>query len=92
MTKILDPTDENKPIIRRVSYRPKNLEGTIGLLDISKPRGNILIDRIQELLENSKLGITVKKYSKPTYTKPLPESLGKKIRAECDFVIEALAD
>ena len=92
MTKILDPTDERKPIMRRLAHRPENLKGTIGFLDISKPRGNILIDRLQELLENKKIGITIRKYSKPTYTKPIPESLGNKIRAECDFVIEALAD
>ena len=92
MKKILDPPDEREPIIRRLANRSKNLEGTIGLLDISKPRGNILINRIQELLENNEIGITVRKYSKPTYTKPMPESLGNKIRAECDFVIEALAD
>jgi len=31
-------------------------------------------------------------YSKPTFTKPAPEDLRRKIAEECAFVIEALAD
>ena len=44
MTTILDPTDERKPVARQVTARPGTLSGTIGLLDIRKPRGNVLLD------------------------------------------------
>ena len=48
MTKVLDPTNEATPTdIPRVA-RPESLEGlTVGLLDISKPRGDRFLDRIE---------------------------------------------
>ena len=51
MTKVLDPTNEATPAdIPRVS-RPESLDGlTVGLLDISKPRGDRFLDRIEERL------------------------------------------
>ena len=39
---ILDPTDERVPVERQISRRNGSISGTIGLLDISKPRGNVL--------------------------------------------------
>jgi len=91
MTTVLDPTNESTPaVIERVS-RPESLAGlTIGLLDISKPRGNVFLDRIEERL--TELGSTVKRYKKPTFTKPAPVDLRHLISTECDAVIEALAD
>ena len=44
MTQILDPTDEREPIKRSLAPRPSVLSGTLALLDISKPRGHVLID------------------------------------------------
>lgn len=92
MTTILDPTDERIPVRRALSARPEAITGTIALLDISKPRGNVLIDRLQERLGERLPGVTFKRYAKPTFTKPAPEDLRRKIAQECDFVIEALAD
>lgn len=91
MTKVLDPTNETKPTeITRVA-RPASLKGlTVGLLDISKPRGNRFLDRIEErLLEQ---GIKVERFRKPTFTKPAPVDLRHEISTKCDVVIEALAD
>jgi hypothetical protein len=34
----------------------------------------------------------VRRYAKPTYTKPTPPDRRREIAAECDVVIEALAD
>ena len=62
------------------------------LLDISKPRGNVLIDRLQEQLALRLPEITIKRYSKPTFTKPAPDDLRRTIAEESDFVVEALAD
>ena len=91
MTTILDPTSETQPITRQRVARPASIEGlTVGLLDISKPRGNVFLDRLEELLVER--GLEVKRYKKPTFTKPAPADLRYQISQECNLVIEALAD
>jgi hypothetical protein len=92
MVTILDPTDERVPIRRSLTARPEAITGTVGLLDISKPRGDVFIDRLEVRLQERLPGVTLKRYSKPTFTKPAPEDLRRKIAEECSFVIEALAD
>ncbi len=91
-TVILDPTDEREPVRRQLAARTEHLHGTVGLLDISKPRGNVLLDRVEELLHERAPGVTVKRYRKPTFAKPAPEDLRRQIAVECTLVIEALAD
>lgn len=91
MVIVLDPTDEARPSSRTVGPRPGDLAGrTVGLLDISKPRGEVYLDRLAALLGEH--GATVRRYAKPTFTKPMPADLRAEIAAECDVVIEALAD
>ena len=91
MTTVLDPTSEQAPAARELATRPESLAGlTVGLLDISKPRGNVFLDRVSERL--SGLGATVNRYTKPTFTKPAPIDLRHEIATTCDAVIEALAD
>jgi len=92
MTTILDPTDERVPVRRRLTRRPESISGTVALLDISKPRGNVLIDRLEAQLAERLPGVSFKRYAKPTFTKPAPDDLRRKIKEECGFVIEALAD
>ncbi len=89
---ILDPTDERVPVQRQLAPRPAALEGTIGLLDITKPRGDVLIERIEKRLGERYPELTFKRYRKPTFTKPAPRDLRRQIAEECSFVIEALAD
>lgn len=92
MTTILDPTDERTPIARQLASRSGNLDGVVGLLDIRKPRGDVFLDALETLLADHAPDATVKRYTKPTFTKPCPDELRGKVRAECDVVIEALAD
>jgi hypothetical protein len=92
MTTILDPTDERVPVQRELAKRPESISGTVGLLDISKPRGDVLIKQLESRLQERLPGVTFKHYAKPTFTKPAPEDLRRKIAEECGFVIEALAD
>ncbi len=92
MTTILDPTDERVPIARSITPRPEAITGKVALLDISKPRGNVLLDRLEQRLAERLPGVTVNRYAKPTFTKPAPETLRQDIKADNDFVIEALAD
>ena len=88
---LLDPTSELEPSTRERAPRPGSLEGTVvGLLDISKPRGNVFLDRIDELLQAR--GLRVERFAKPTFTKPAPVDLRHEIIAKCNVVIEALAD
>ena len=91
MTIVVDPTSELVPARRERAPRPESLAGLkVGLLDISKPRGNVFLDRVAERLIG--LGAEVKRYSKPTFAKPAPVDLRHEIALNCDAVIEALAD
>ena len=88
---VLDPTCELAPAARELTARPASLDGlTIGLLDISKARGDVFLDRLDALL--AERGHTVVRYKKPTFTKNAPIDLRHEIAMRCDVVIEALAD
>jgi hypothetical protein len=88
---LLDPTNESTVQHRSRLARPDSLSGkTIGLLDISKPRGDVFLNRIEQRL--AELGATVLRFKKPTFTKPAPVDLRHEIAIKCELVIEALAD
>lgn len=89
---ILDPTDERVPVSRQITPRSGQISGVVGLMDIRKPRGNILLDELESLLSSRMPDIEVRRYAKPTFTKPCPDDLRAQMKAECDFVIEGLAD
>ena len=91
VTTILDPTSEQTVVEREVLARPDSLDGlTVGLLDISKPRGDVFLNRLEERL--TAVGAKVNRYKKPTFTKPAPVDLRHEIATQCQVVIEALAD
>jgi hypothetical protein len=88
---LLDPTSELAPTERPRLARPASLHGlTVGLLDISKRRGDVFLDRLGELLHER--GFAVRRYRKPRFSTLAPPELKHQIRNECDLVIEALAD
>ena len=88
---LLDPTSEAAPAARAPLPRPGTLDGArVALLDISKPRGDVFLDRLAGLLEAE--GATVERYRKPTFAKPAPADLRHEIAARSTLVIEALAD
>jgi len=90
-TIVLDPTSESAPATRTRLARPSSLSGeTIGLLDISKPRGDVFLDEIERQL--TERGAIVRRYKKPTFSKPAPVDLRHEIATQCTLVIEALAD
>ncbi len=91
MTLLLDPTGELDPVKRASRVKPSTLAGlTVGLLDISKARGEVFLDRIAELFNAQ--GVQIRRYKKPTFTRPAPVNLLQKIAGECDVVVEGLAD
>lgn len=92
MTTILDPTDERTPVARQITPRTGEISGVIGLLDISKPRGNVLLDELQSQLAARFPAVEIRRYAKPTFAKPCPTDLRLQIRSECTVLVEALAD
>lgn len=90
---VLDPTSERTPAERPLSPRLPSLEGKrVALLDISKPRGDVFLDRLESLLRSRVPSLEVVRYRKPTFTKNAPVDLRHEISTKCDVVIEALAD
>ena len=88
---VLDPTSERAPAQRERLPRLASLDGKrIGLLDISKARGDVFLNRLEERLRER--GADVARYRKPTFTKPAPPDLRQEIAVHCDAVVEALAD
>ena len=88
---LLAPTSERSPVIRARIARAQSLERkTFGLLDIAKQRGDVFLDRIEELLKER--GHEVRRYRKQRFSIVAPQELKQEIRARCDIVIEALAD
>ncbi len=88
---LLDPTHERSPAMRERLPRLPSLDGRkVGLLDISKARGDVFLDTIEERLRER--GADVIRFAKPTFTKPAPVDLRQQISLQCEAVVEALAD
>jgi hypothetical protein len=88
----LDPTD-SVAVPRKTAPRPRSLDGTvITLLDISKAKGDHLLDRIEELLRERTQPRAVLRKRKPTFARPAPDELRQGIVKETEVLIEALAD
>ncbi len=88
---LLDPTAELSASSRELLPRPESLKGkTVGLLDISKARGDVFLSRIEEKLRD--VGAEVIRYAKPTFARVAPVDLKQEITTQCNVVIEALAD
>jgi len=92
MPVILDPTAELQPISRTLTpVVPEELR-SIALVDISKPKGGILLDRVEEGLRSRFEKVKIVRYQKPTFAKPAPQDLRAEIARSSQFVVLALAD
>ncbi|HLJ46755.1 MAG TPA: hypothetical protein VKU01_12140 [Bryobacteraceae bacterium] len=88
---LVNPLNEAVAQAQIPAPRLVRLQGKIALLDISKPGGNVFLDRIEHLLKE-RYGVTeVIREMKPTFAKPAPPGVIEKIRG-ANAVIEALAD
>jgi hypothetical protein len=88
----LDPTD-SVAVPRKTAPRPATLDGkVITLLDISKAKGDHLLDRIEELLRERARPRAIVRKRKPTFARPAPDELRREILASSDVLVEALAD
>jgi hypothetical protein len=90
---LMDPTSELTAPNRVLLPRLESLQGkTIGLLDISKPKGKEFLDEVERQLLSLGIDIEIKRYQKPTFTRVAPVQLVQTISVECDALIEGLAD
>jgi len=91
---LVNPLDETHRPPSTAAPRLETLAGkTIGLLDISKPGGNVFLDHLERLLKQRYGVADVVRAMKPTFTRPAPDAvIAKFVDARCDAVIEALAD
>ena len=91
---LVNPLDETLRPRGRPAPRLRALDGArLALLDISKPGGNIFLDRLEALLRVRITTGDVVRLQKPTFARPAPEAVLSQIReAGCTAVIEALAD
>jgi hypothetical protein len=88
---LLDPTAELDSAERQPLPLPASLTGlTVGLLDISKAKGDIFLDRIDALFRER--GVQTRRFRKPTFTRPAPVELLQEIAGQCNVVVEGLAD
>lgn len=89
---LLDPTSEQVITEFVPAKRNGRLSGTIGLVDISKPGGDTLLSRLGDRLSSTYPGVVIKRYCKPTFSRPAPAELLEIIKETCDYVVSALAD
>jgi hypothetical protein len=86
-----------KAITSIQSFKPAKRSGkrgnVIGLLDISKPKSDQVLDRIGSLVK-ARYGadVELRRYKKETFSRNAKQELLEKMAAECKHVIGALAD
>jgi hypothetical protein len=76
---MLDPTDKVEREEKNLAPRLDTLEGkTLGLLDISKAKGNFFLDRVEEILREQYGVKEVLRRMKPAVARTAPEDLKKR--------------
>ncbi len=89
---LLHPGIEDTPAAGPAPTRLATLAGrTIGLLDISKPGGEVFLNRLEAMLRERAGVAEVIRARKPTFTKIAPAEVIASLR-RADAVVEALAD
>ncbi len=88
---ILDPTaGEETPAWDLATPLDPKRSIRVGLLDISKPQGDIFLDELEACLVAR--GQSVSRYRKPTTARPAIGELVREIAESCDAAVVALAD
>jgi hypothetical protein len=92
MDRYVSPIDPRVRPKSPPAERLPTLEGaTVGLLDISKPKGKEFLDRLEELLRDRHGVAEVVRLRKPTFARVAPEDVLAEAQ-RCGAVVEALAD
>lgn len=90
---LVDPRDWAEVSVA-LATRPEIRDGdVIGLVDIGKRKGDEFLDALEAQLQATYPTAKLRRYRKPTMTKPCPADIRERICSdECSFVITALAD
>lgn len=89
---LVQPGNETVAKAAAPPARLASLKGKkIGLLDISKPGGNLFLDRLEQILRTDYGASDVLRVRKPTFAKVAPDPVIEQLRG-MDAVVEALAD
>ncbi len=89
---LVDPRHERSGAPQQPAPRLTSLTGkTVALLDISKPGGDMFLDRLALLLVETYGVAKIIRTMKPTFAKPAPSTVLLALQG-VDAVIEALAD
>ena len=93
MTKLYDPTASPPRADASLAARLPDLRNkTVGLLDISKAKGNFFLDRVAAVLAEGHAPREIVRRTKPTFARPALDALRNELAERCDVVVEALAD
>ena len=88
---ILDPTAEEESAAWALAAGlDSSRSHRVGLLDISKPQGDIFLDELEACLVA--LGHSVSRYRKPTTARPAISEVVSEMAESCDAAVVALAD
>jgi len=89
---IVNPTGKTMKSLK-LAARTGKIAGPIALLDISKGNGDVLLDRIEELLKSEDPNFDVRRFKKPTFSRPCPPELVRSILdSGAKHCVAALAD
>ncbi len=90
---VMDPTAPPRELSHSMALRPEDLRGrTVGFLWNSKPNGDALFSRLEELLRE-KYEITMISYQrKPTASLPADDKVIEELAASADAVVVGLGD
>ncbi len=90
---VLDPTAPPRRLSHDLALRPENLRGkTLGFLWNSKPNGNVLFGRLEDLLREKYEISGVMYRRKPTSSAPATEQVIDELAAAVDMAVVGLAD
>jgi hypothetical protein len=90
---IVDPAIEGVVRSDALASRLRTLAGTrIGLVDNSKHRSDVFLDRIEQLLVAEYGVAQFSRYRKTNASVPMPPDVLVAMTAECDAVIHGIAD
>jgi len=87
----VSPVDERVRTPEPLAPRLPDIAGrTVGLLDISKNRGEAFLDRVEFHMKTA--GARTVRWTKEIFSKPAALALIDEIAGRADLVVEALAD
>lgn len=90
---ILDPRFEGKVPTLTLAPRDGTLKAPIAFMDISKGKGELMLNRLESLFKKSYPDIPILRFCKPTFSRPCPEELMDEIvNSGANHVVAALAD